>query len=517
MTTTSNLFILRSQASPDGYDRGYPVDQWTLQSQCYAEYETHFSGDWLEESISDTNANLKYPLQYDPCLLPVMLHTSFLYGEAPDGASSLVPPEIEMWDNGKRQDSEEAINVARTMTSFLRNVWEENNARSKQMQVGLDSQVYGGFVMGAFFDPERQLDGLVPLSLLRFDPCDFFPVWRASDPDRLIDVQIAYGITKIQAKDLGAEPESNLALYREQWTRTHYEITVDDKVLNVYGSPAEGVPPAGIIPFVYVPHPPRIGFYGTSLLKKHLSLAKEINANIVSTGDIISEEALNIPAVRNVRNPKIYKLSGTKPIIDLGFQQGDRIPDIIHPTQRATSIDSASRQTKDMISLLRGEMYCPPVLFGSDDGSQRSAASLALRAIPLVSHIRDERALYTAGMKRLNKKLLRIAAAKGIGGITEKMAQSAHIKSNWFPMLPRDAIQEVATLISRVQADVLSPETCIDKIGDILDITGEMRKIKLWNDYKSTLSAQPASNAYANAGRSGEFGGVQTKPRLTKE
>jgi len=515
--TSSNLFILRSQVSPDGYDRGYPVDQWALQSRLYAEYESHFSGAWLEETVSDTNPDLKYPLQYDPCFLPVMLHSSFLYGEVPDGATALVQPEVEIWEDGKQQDSQKALKSAKKMTDFLRAVWDENGARSKQMQVGVDSQVYGGFVMGAFYDPERTLDGMFPLSILRFDPCDFFPVWRASDYDHLIDVQIAYGITKIQAEDLGVNVDTNLALFREQWTRDHYEITIDDKVITVYGNPGEGKPPGGVIPFVYVPHPPRIGFYGTSLLKNRVSLAKEINANIVSTGDIITEEALNIAAVRNVRNPKIYKLSGTKPVIDLGFQQGDRIPDIIHPAQRATSVDSASKQTEKLISLLRGEMYCPPVLFGDDDGSQRSAASLALRAIPLVTHIRDERALYTAGMERLNKDILRIAAAKGIGGITVAMARSAHIRSSWFPMLPRDVLQEVATYISRVQADILSPETAIQKIGDILDIVGEVRKIKLWKDYNARLKAQPVSNPFTNAGRSGEFGGVETKPSITKE
>jgi len=509
---TSSLFLLRSQVNDNGFDRGYPVDQWNAQSVLYAEHLNHFSGDWLDETISDTNYNKKYPLQYDPCFLPVMLHSSFLFGEVPDGASALVQPQVEIWKNGERSSTETDSKSAEKMTNFLRSVWEENGARGKQMQVGIDSQVFGGFVFGSFYDPERELlDNFIPISILRFDPADFFPVWRASDTDQLIDVQVAYGITSIQAEDLGVTVEDNIALYREQWTRKRYEITVDDKVVTIYGNPGEGVPPAGVIPFVYVPHPPRIGFYGTSLLRRRLPLAKEINDTIVNTGDIIAEEALNIPAIRNVREPKITRLSGTKPVINLGFQQGDRIPDILYPPQRGTSVSSASEHSTNLTNRLRGEMYCSPVLFGNDDGSQRSAASLALKAIPMIAHIRSERALYAAGMARFNKNILRIAAAKGIGNITPEMARKAKVKSNWFPMMPRDVLEEVMTYISRVQSYTLSPETAIDKIGDVLDIPAELAKIEAWQKkQQEQLGNSAQSNAFANTGRSGELGGRQT-------
>jgi len=510
---TSNLFLLRTKVNDEGYDRGYPIDQWNAQATLYSEHLEHFSGQWLEETISETNFNKKYPLQYDPCVLPVMLHNSFLYGEVPDGAAALVQPQVEIWNGGEKSTNAADTKAAEKMTNFLRSIWDENGARAKQLQVGLDSQVFGGFVLGTFYDPERELlDGEIPISILRFDPADFFPVWRASDPDRLIDVQIAYGITSIQAEELGVKIENNIALYREQWTRGEYEITIDDKVVTIYGNPGEGKTPASVIPFVYVPHPPRIGFYGTSLLRRKLSQAKEINDTIVNTGDIIAEEALNIPAIRNVREPKITRLSGTKPVINLGFQQGDRIPDIIYPPQRGSSVSSATEHTESLVSRLRGEMYCSPVLFGESDGSQRSAASLQLQAIPMVAHIRMERALCDAGMARINKNILRIAAAKGVGGITPVMARKARLKSNWFPMMPRDVLEEVMSLISRVQSSTLSPETAIDKMGDVLDIPAELAKIEAWQEKQREQQVKTTNetNAYANTGRSGELGGRQT-------
>jgi hypothetical protein len=510
----NSFFLVRAVTDSEAFENGYPVDDWTSQVALYQQYDEHFSGQWLQEAVSTTNPSLKYPLQFDPTLAPIFLHTSFLYGEVPDGSASLVQPEVEIWKNGQKQSTGLATEAADKMTQFLRTVWEENGGRSKQLQVALDSQVYGGFVMGAFYSPERGLDGEMPLSIVRIHPADFYPVWSATDYDNLLWVTIGYAITAVQAKEYGVAIDAHLALYREEWTRKHYEITIDDHVVSVYGAPAEGEPPGGQIPFVYVPHPPRGSFYGTSLLKDRMGMAKEINARMVDTGDIISEEAANIPAVRNTREPIVRRLSGTKPVIDLGFQQGDRIPDIMYPGGRANSIDNASEYVRSMVNVLRSEMYCTPVLFGGDDGSQRSAASLALRSIPLIAHIREERGYYADGMARLNKTILRIAAEKSVGGITKQMAEQARVKFNWFPMLPRDAAQETTMIISRVQAGILSSETAIEMIGDVLDITAELSKIEAQQQKK--LQETQQLNAFKGAGRNGELAGIK-KPKTAKE
>lgn len=499
----TNLFLLRVSANDDGFDRGYPIAHWTNQSRLYKAWESHFDGTWLQEPISDTNDNPKYPLRYDPCILPIMMHVSFLYGEVPDGASSLVQPHVEIWRDGKKMLDETSLNQADHMTSYLRTVWDQNSARSKQMDMALDSQVYGGAVVGCFFNPSMKLDGKYPIEIVRFEPPEFFPVWGARDYDNLIGVEIAYGISRIQAEEYGVELESNVGLYREMWNRREYEITIDDEVIEIYGRKARGRPPGGIIPFVYIPHPPRVGYYGRSLLHNMMAMAKEVNSRLVDTGDIVSEIAANIAAIRDAKDPRIRKLSGVKAVIDLGSSQGDRVPSIMYPnTNAGKSVSDADQYVRNLLDTLREEMYCSPVIFGRDEGSQRSAATLALRAIPLVSHIRSERALYTEGMSRLNKKILTISAEKGVGDITEEMAVNARVRSNWAPMMPRDVAQEITLLLDRVNAKVLSPETAIEKMGDILDIPGEIDKIRSWTD-----SVEPL----AQAGRTGELSAIKRR------
>jgi hypothetical protein len=493
----------------EGYAQGYPHDVWDAQRALYRLYRVHFSGSWLDEKVSDDSDTLKYPLQYNIFKLPVLMHTSFLFGEVPDGASALVQPEVEIWDKGQLSDSETSKKAAEKMTLFLQNLWDE---RSKLAQAALDSQVLGGCVLGATYDPVKTLDGYTPISFNVVDPDTYYPVWSYNDYDRMLECIIAYRITKIQAKELGVTIESNLGLYYERWSREAYEIRVEDEVVSWMTIKMAGKPIAGRIPYVYIPHPPRTSFFGESLLYQKLNLAKEVNSRLVDVGDIVADDAANMPAIINTRNVEVKIASGVRSFLDLGYAQGDRTPDIKWPSARGDSAKNAGDYVMELNNLARAEAFCPPVVFGQDEGSQRSAASLALRAIPLVAHIRTERAYFARGFGDLNKTALLIAAEKGIGDFSVEDAQKARVRSNWYPMLPRDALEEVMSIVSRVQAQMLSPETALEMIGDVIDISGEMSKIEEWTEKQAEnqLKAQP------QPGGSGEKAGlVSTKKQVT--
>jgi len=498
----------------DGYNNGYPNDEWDAQNRMYRTYLYHFSGEWMSETVSADSETLKYPLQYNVFKLPVMMHTSFLYGEVPDGSSSLVQPEVEIWRSGKKQNSGTATDEAEKMSFFLKNLWDENKGRSKLALSALQSQIYGGTILGAVFDPMKEFEDEIPISFQVIDPGTYYPVWSHNDYDRVLEVIIAYQITKIQAKELGVTLDSNLGLYYEQWTKDKYSISVDDQIVTWYDMKMEGVPLARRIPYVYIAHPPRSAFYGESLLKQKLNLSREVNARFVDVGDIVADDAANMPAVVNTRNAEIKRINGVRAVIDLGFAQGDRTPSIFYPPAKGNSAQHAGEYVMSLNNLARSEAYCPPVVFGNDDGSQRSAASLALRAIPLIAHIRDERALFASGFADLNKTALMIAAEKGIGGISKEAARQARVRSNWYPMLPRDSLEEVMSIVSRVQANILSPETAIDMIGDVIDISGEVDKIKEWIDETAKIEQKNQPQP----GASGEKAGlVSTKKINTKE
>lgn len=508
MTSLFQLRYLRDKAKAEWYDRGYPIYEWDRQEVIYRDADYAFDGEWLSETVSTTDNDLKYPLQINPFVLPVMLHVSFLYGEVPDGADNRVTFEVEMWENGEKKTTGQAVEQSARMTAFLNSVWEQNHGRSIQTEMALNAQIYGGAIGSVYYDPQRMLDSEFPISLQAIDVPTFYPVWSARSYDEIIEAITAYGITKVQSADLGVPLSDDIGLYMEHWKKGHYEITIDDKLAKIYGQPAAGVPIDNIVPYVYVPHPPRRGFYGTSLLKGKMGLGREINEQAADVGDIVAEEAANIPAMRNTRNVEIRHISGTKAVMDLGFQQGDRIPEVMWPPTRSSSAQNADQHVKSLTEQLRMEMYCPDVLFGGGGSSQRSTSSFAFMAIPLIAHIRDERAAFAAGLSRMNKYILRLAAAKGIGRIDKKAAQMARIKCNWYPMLPRDAMDEVTSIIARVQAKILSPETAIEVIGDVLDTKGELDKIKEWQEEQQQQTMQKAT-AGATGGQLGGVRGTQ--------
>lgn len=511
-----NLFEALYKNS-DGYDRGYPLDDWDHQNAIYRLYNYHFSGAWMDETIGENSEVLKYPIQYNVFKLPVLMHTSFLYGEVPDGASALVQPEVEIWKNGKRSSTGGSAEEAEKMTLFLQNLWDENGGRSKLARAALHSQIYGGTILSVAYDPMKEfLDAEMPLTFKVVDPRTFYPVWSHDDPDRLLEAIVAYQITKIQAKELGVTLSSDMGLYHEHWTRDNYEISIDDRIVTWYQMKMSGKPLATRIPFVYIPHPPRGEYYGESLLHQKLNLAREVNARLVDVGDIVADDAANMPALINTRGVEVKRASGVRSYLDLGFQQGDRVPNIKWPGARGDSAQRAGEYVMQLNDMARSEAYCPPVVFGGDDGSQRSAASLALRAIPLIAHIREERSAFARGFGELNKIALLIAAEKGIGGISKDAAQQARIRSNWYPMLPRDALEEVMSIISRVQTKILSPETAIEMIGDVIDISGEVDKIKKWTDEET--QSQLKLQQQPKPGASGEKAGlVSTQKEKSKE
>jgi hypothetical protein len=493
----------------DKYIKSPSMALWNERTSLYASYDYHFSGDWLLEKSDSSMTKLLFPLGFNVFFMPVMMHTSFLYGEVPDGSAALVMPEVEVWKDFEKSKSKEASRQAEKMTLFLQSVWEENAGRSKLTQSALASQVYGGTVLGAFYSPEREVDGRIPISILVTEPEYFYPIWMHTDYNDLVKVIISYDITKAQAEAVGMDVKSEIVSYSEEWTKTSYEIKVDDRLMSVYGNSATGRPVAGRIPYVYIPHPPRVEFYGTSLLKDKLQLAKEINTRMVDVGDVIASEAMNIPSMVNVRNAQVKWIDKVKPMLDLGYQQGDRVPDVLYPPSRAVSANSAWEYVSNMLDMARVEAYTPPVIYGTGDGSQRSAASLALQAIPLVAHIREERAEYANGLAAIGKTVLMIAAEKGIAGITPEMARSAKIKTNWYPMLPRDVLEEMTSLINRVQAKVLSPETALEKAGDVLDIQGELGKIREW--LNSEKDATTPDDPFKGTGGNGELAGLVSK------
>lgn len=482
-------------------ETAYPVDKWNAQKAKYQEYVDHFEGEWLDETIevSDDKSVEKYPLKFNVYKLPAMLHASFLFGQVPDSSDPLVTPVVEVSGYEKTEDamgqevrkpSQKSIDDGKRMTEYLNKVWYDSDGRVLQLEAGLVNQIYGGNIFGTAYDPSNTVDWKMPFRVEHLLPDYFFPVWAPNDKNNLVEAIVTYRISSIQAQALfGVEVDDDMATYQERWARDHYEITVNDTTVSYNGQPMQGAPLGGFVPYTYIPHPPRVGgFYGESLLKNKLGLAAEINSRLTDVGDVISQEARQIPAVANAQDLVVRTVSGQMKVLSLGRTlPGKDKPEISWPSKSVSTSTSSVDYVLNLLTTARNEAYTPPIVYGLDEGSQRSALTLALRMIPLISHIRDERTYWETGLSQVEYQLLVYAALKGEQGITMDMVRRAKIHHDWAPMMPRDAEQELNQILMRLQAETLSPQTAMKKLGDIQDIEGEMNLIRHWLEYKAEL------------------------------
>ncbi len=86
--------------------------------------------------------------------------------------------------------------------------------------------------------------------------------------------------------------------------------------------------------------------------------------------------------------------------------------------------------------------------------------------------------------------------------------------------MPRDHDTLVNELILRLNAGLISPEAALDRLGDIRDTQTELKLIKAWMEYTSSLQ-QVQANPFGGAGSGGEQAGLnrpsKPAPQLKKE
>jgi len=137
---------------------------------------------------------------------------------------------------------------------------------------------------------------------------------------------------------------------------------------------------------------------------------------------------------------------------------------------------------------MRRDAFVPAVADGEDEGSQRSALTLAFRMWPLTSHIRAERHYWTEGLNILAELALTVLAVKNPTRTNSKdidegiskigLQHLGHIKrQEWAPILPRDRAELVNELVMRAGAGHISLEEALTQYGDIENVQEELERI----------------------------------------
>lgn len=483
------------------------ISEWRTQQFLYDQY-----WQWMDGAVWDQvdqfyvkqkgkEPPLLFPVQLNPLYTAAIIHRNALFGEVSDSGGPMVKTiAIPKKTIGEEMVSDEARNNAEFVTDLLEQLWYQSNGRASMLDAGFVVQTLGGCVWKVSYEPNNELlDAGLPVAFRNIEPEFFLPVYSRSDRWNLLEARIGRRISKIEAKEIyGVTINEDEGIYMERWTRQNVYITIDGvgavKKISLPGAEAE-IPFSakhdyGFVPVVYIPHEIVGQFYGVPIVNQLGNLLKELNGRIADVGDAVRNSIDRMYILTNADSGdlKITDMGDGIKVMSTGREmsgtQGKRIEHVAPP--------NLPTGTMDFLKILQKEtwhgMFTPAVAYGEDEGSQRSALTLAFRMWPLTSHIRAERSLWTEGLRLMSKMALRILISKQTGDYgdmtegTSWKVEDKHlghkILTNWAPMIPRDRESEQNIAILRHQDGQLSAKTAMVMMDDIPDPDREYEQIQ---------------------------------------
>jgi hypothetical protein len=476
-------------------------DVWNRQANVYTEMWDYFNRDVFDETVKESSDDKKYPLGINLFETACSNHRAALLGEFGDEV-------LRFRVESRNQDKNE-------IEQTIKRIMSASSLGALMVEGGLLCEVFGGMVVRVVYDPWRQ-----NVRIRMVNPANFYPIWDPEDYHRLLEVYVG---TYVDARtaflkyhvDVGTRDGTNQAVVVEHWTSEMYEVTVDGEPaywdmgrrypmsgVNVFKD-ASG---QGIIPFEYFARDRAGDFYGTPLGKNALRIQDEYNLRHTDVGDAVMAATHKATFVRNrPKGTKGLEHLHDSRVKNLGMNAPGRDAPEVFALSTGEVPEVALAWLKDMRDTARTSMFTPPVSYGQDEGSQRSALTLAFRMWPLTSVVRSTRGLWASSFDSLIRKVIVVAASKGLGyNLNLRYVQDSYrYVSMWAPMLPRDREGEVNEVVVRKQSGLISIETALVKLEDREGewIDAEVKRIKADQKFEADLLAQ-------GMGTSG-FGGAQ--------
>lgn len=462
---------------------GFPHSEYADRLRVYSEQEGWYSGEALDATVSRAGKEIDvYPVKINPLRAGVQKHTFSLFGEVEEDDQPLVSPKMIFTTDAQKVLAEEAEEV-------LKQLWYESNGRTIQWQNGGISQIYGGCVFKLSYDPLDTLRS-IPIRIDMPHPKYFVGVPSSSDMFRLREAWIVKPISQEEARENGFTGEfrsdDDAPWMIEYWSNTKYNAWINNEPVRRFSGsewfPVSGANPFGFVPVVYIPHIRIDGFYGENMFDHVKGIIKELNLRVADFGDAVNTDAHAYMGMRNVQgSPDVIQIAPNLNAINLGhalaMAGNESVPDLWDLRKERAS-EAMSLLVESLYSQYRRDAFVPKVADGEDEGSQRSGLTLAMRMLSLLWHTQSERVFWTTGLNLLNRMALRMLAIKESEstGITIAHA-TLRMRQDWSPVLPRDREMLVNEVVARAGANLGSPRTLLEILGDVQDVDQEIKDI----------------------------------------
>lgn len=483
----------------------FPMSLWTAQANRYRNYWGWYRGDVLAEPKGTTDKGevvYKYPLRINPIRNFSRKHAALLFGEVPDTPNPLVKHLITaksvLYTGSNVPDDVKQVGLFHQ--HYLNELWSASHGRSVQFENGLLSQFLGGSIFEIQYRPWVE-DTLFPIFVKGVVPDFFLPIWSADDPYNLLE---AYEIYRAPAaavhREFNISAEGQTALVMKHWTRDRYSILIDGKPLEVkYGGERyryqDQENPFGIVPFVYIPRWREGNFYGSSMVEDVSGLVLEYNARFADLGDAVRKTVHRKYVGKNImQNPKQQQFDNGEYFTNIGTAPpgSNHEPDL-SPIDAPSYNEGFNDLKDDLWGQLNRDASLGPIAFGEDEGSQRSALTLAFRMWPSTTVAKMQRTFWTDGLNQVAHHMIVMGSVLGLsaGGsrIDRSVLREFDLSLDWLPMIPRDREAQVNEIILRLQAGAISLEKALEDFGDVPDIPKEVERIEKFMIFQAKIAA----------------------------
>ena len=497
----------------------FPESEWHSRRMIYNELEAWFSGVKLEEKqVQGGRTVEKYPIKINPIKGAVYKHAYALFGESENDSKPVALPILH-------PDDRKLKNQAKIGQNFLNRLWYDNNGRSLMLSNGITSQILGGAVFKASYVPEHTWRK-IPIRIESIHPANFVGIPMAGDQFRLEQAWIVKSISPKEAHRVyGMEfPPDELVYYVEYWEPDYYEVTINGVIVPsgksdpVTGQSLyyQGRHEFGGVPIVYIPHVRTTGYYGESLITTNVQgIVEEMNKRVADYGDAVSDDSHRYYVISNTSGrPDVYELASGLRVVQLPpnpsitGKEGSPAMEELGAAQASTAMKELNEQ---LYNQFRREAFIPAVADGEDEGSQRSALTLAMRMWPLLSHTSMERIYWADALALLDSMLLKVAMSVPNMPNLPKEVTDMRIERRWAPMLPRDREVFINELVNRASAHLGSLEHLLSLLDDIEDPEGEYDAIKVQLKEMAEITKPPEP-----AGVPGQKPAASAKPAAQK-
>lgn len=350
------------------------------------------------------------------------------------------------------------------VSSFLREVWEDNDCNTLCTELGQTKSVTGFGCLqivfnrpGTFDDPfEEYPNGRI--RLINVPSHIVFPKFDNHDKEKVTEIMIAYPIEVEDKSPILRSAITKHVLYKQIWTKTH--VTIHDGMKDPITIPNK----YGIIPFVLVPNFPLAGRPITeaqSDLEDIIPLNVELNTKTSDVSEIIDYYSAPITILYGAKVSSLEK--GANKLWG-GLPKDARVQNL----ELQSDLGASNTYRHDLKSAMHDIGGVPEGALGGRQAiSNTSSVALHIANSPIIERVRVKRECTTKAIRMVNKIILYIALKEKLiekpANYTSK--QFFNSKVIYPDVLPKDKLLELQQIQIEMQLGLEYRAKAMERLG----------------------------------------------------